>query len=87
MFNILVHRSRIPKAYGLLQENSPYATVYTQKHTLTEATIIKQTSENTRLEQKIKTYSSLLKKTHINPESLVQCVSGDFCVRAQTELR
>lgn len=32
MFNILVHRSRIPKAYGLFQENSPYATVYTQKH-------------------------------------------------------
>lgn len=50
MFNILVHRSRILKAYGLLQENSPYATVYMQKHLLTEATIIKWTSENTILE-------------------------------------
>jgi len=50
MFNILVHQSRIPKAYGLLNENSPYATVYMQKHMLTEATIIKRTSENTILE-------------------------------------
>lgn len=41
MFNILVCQSRIWKAYGLLQENSPYATVYMQKYMLTEATIMK----------------------------------------------
>lgn len=86
MFNILVHRSRIPKAYGVLQENSPYATVYTQKHVLKELTIIKWTSENTISEYKIKKCSSLLKKTPINPQSLVQCVSRDFCMSTQTEL-
>lgn len=63
MFNILVHWSRIPKAHGLLQENSPYATVYKQKHVLTKVTIIKWTSDDTILEYKIKKCSSLLKKT------------------------
>lgn len=33
MFNILVHQSRIPKAYGLLQENSPHATVHMKNTT------------------------------------------------------
>lgn len=47
MFNILVHQSRIWKAYGLLQKKkSPYAKVYMQKHMLTEAIIIKWISEN-----------------------------------------
>lgn len=75
MFNILIHQSRIWKTYGLLQKKkkkSPDAKVYMQKHILTEAIIIKWTSEKRNLNGK--KCSSLLKK--IKPESLVQRVLG-----------
>lgn len=32
MFNILVHQSRIPKAYGLLQEKSLCNSLYAKTH-------------------------------------------------------